>query len=146
MTVAPCSRNRRLYLVAAIAELDACCERALAGGVDIVQLRDQGGDATTSCSPTAAPLRAACAEAGAPFILNDRPDLVDAAGADGVHVGQDDMTGRRGAGARRRRPRSSACRRTRPAQWTPPTGVDYFGVGPCTRRRRSQGGRPSASS
>jgi thiamine-phosphate pyrophosphorylase len=31
-----------------------------------------------------------CAAAGVPFILNDRPDLALAAGADGVHVGQDD--------------------------------------------------------
>jgi thiamine-phosphate pyrophosphorylase len=29
---------------------------------------------------------------GVPFILNDRPDLVEACGADGVHVGQDDMS------------------------------------------------------
>jgi thiamine-phosphate pyrophosphorylase len=34
---------------------------------------------------------AACAGYGALFILNDRPDLVVAACADGVHVGQDDM-------------------------------------------------------
>ena len=31
-----------------------------------------------------------CREAGVPFILNDRPDLALAVGADGVHVGQDD--------------------------------------------------------
>src|SRR5262249_30104592 len=35
---------------------------------------------------------AACAEHGALFILNDRPDLVADIGADGVHVGQDDMS------------------------------------------------------
>jgi thiamine-phosphate pyrophosphorylase len=32
-----------------------------------------------------------CAAHGALFILNDRPDLATAAGADGVHIGQDDM-------------------------------------------------------
>ncbi len=30
--------------------------------------------------------------AGALFLLNDRPDLVRACGADGAHIGQDDMT------------------------------------------------------
>jgi thiamine-phosphate pyrophosphorylase len=31
-----------------------------------------------------------CREHGVPFVLNDRPDLALEAGADGVHVGQDD--------------------------------------------------------
>lgn len=35
-------------------------------------------------------LGALCRSLGVPFILNDRPDLALAAGADGVHVGQDD--------------------------------------------------------
>src|SRR5437763_3849771 len=36
-------------------------------------------------------LRAVCDEHGALLIVNDRPDLALASGADGVHVGQDDM-------------------------------------------------------
>ena len=36
------------------------------------------------------PFRRAAAAHGALFVLNDRPDLVEACGADGVHVGQDD--------------------------------------------------------
>ncbi len=35
-------------------------------------------------------LQAVCADAGVPFVLNDRPDLALELGADGVHVGQDD--------------------------------------------------------
>ena len=63
---------------------------ALAGGVDVFQLRDKhaGEDALLEHAATA---RALCDEAGALFILNDRPDLVEDAGADGVHVGQDDL-------------------------------------------------------
>src|SRR5205085_373977 len=38
----------------------------------------------------AQPFRAACAEHSALFVLNDRPGLVEACGADGVHVGQSD--------------------------------------------------------
>ena len=34
--------------------------------------------------------------AGVPFVLNDRPDLAAAVGADGVHVGQDDVSAGRG--------------------------------------------------
>ena len=38
----------------------------------------------------AEPFREACRDHGALFVLNDRPDLVDACGADGVHVGRGD--------------------------------------------------------
>jgi thiamine-phosphate pyrophosphorylase len=62
---------------------------ALRGGVDIVQLRDKdlGDDALVAA---AEPFRAACDDHGALFVLNDRPDLVDACGADGVHIGRTD--------------------------------------------------------
>jgi thiamine-phosphate pyrophosphorylase len=76
----------RLYLVCP-ARPRAWLEAAVRGGVDIVQLRDKSLD-----DPG---LLAAAGEfrgLGVPFILNDRPDLVEACGADGVHVGQDDAT------------------------------------------------------
>ena len=57
--------------------------------------------------PPVAGFAAAAAAHGALFILNDRPDLVEAAGADGVHVGQDDLTVARRARDRRPGP---ACR------------------------------------
>jgi thiamine-phosphate pyrophosphorylase len=65
-------------------------DAALNGGVDVVQLRDKRLDDD-------ALLRAAdvfsrcCEDHGALFVLNDRPDLAVRAGADGVHVGQEDM-------------------------------------------------------
>jgi thiamine-phosphate pyrophosphorylase len=64
-------------------------DAALRGGVDIVQLRDKelGDEALIAA---AEPFRAACEEHGALFVLNDRPDLVEACGADGVHVGRSD--------------------------------------------------------
>jgi thiamine-phosphate pyrophosphorylase len=81
--------SARLYLVC-----DDRPERflaaALSAGVDLVQLRMK--DATdVSIVATGRRFAQAAAEHGALFILNDRPDLVAAAGADGVHVGQDDM-------------------------------------------------------
>ncbi len=64
-------------------------DAALRGGVDIVQLRDPdlADDALVA---SAAAFRDAARDHGAMFIVNDRPDLVGACGADGVHVGQDD--------------------------------------------------------
>jgi thiamine-phosphate pyrophosphorylase len=64
-------------------------DAALRGGVDVVQLRDKELD-DEALIAAAAPFRAACEEHGALFVLNDRPDLVEACGADGVHVGRSD--------------------------------------------------------
>jgi thiamine-phosphate pyrophosphorylase len=61
----------------------------IAGGVDVVQLRDKHLEAKPLLERAGA-VRAVCTDAGVPFILNDRPDLALEAGADGVHVGQDD--------------------------------------------------------
>jgi thiamine-phosphate pyrophosphorylase len=65
-------------------------DAALRGGVDVVQLRDKelGDDALVAASE---PFLTACGEHGALFVLNDRPNLVEACGADGVHVGRSDM-------------------------------------------------------
>ena len=65
-------------------------EAALRGGVDIVQLRDKELS-DDDLVAAAEPFRRACAAHGALFVLNDRPDLVERAGADGVHVGQEDV-------------------------------------------------------
>ena len=63
----------------------------LFGGVDILQLRAKQSSRETirNVAMVLAPL---CRDAGVPLILNDYPDLVRETGADGVHVGQDDLT------------------------------------------------------
>jgi len=62
---------------------------ALAGGVDIVQVRDKHArDAEVVAA--ARRLARVCREHRALLLVNDRPGLALAAGADGVHVGQDD--------------------------------------------------------
>ena len=82
--------HRRLYLCtpdrADLRDFVAAC---ISGGVDVVQLRDKVLDARPILE-RAALVQAVCADAGVPFILNDRPDLALELGADGVHVGQDD--------------------------------------------------------
>jgi thiamine-phosphate pyrophosphorylase len=77
-----------LYLVVEAAA-EAVLAPALRGGVDMVQLRDKQAD-DEQLLRAAARFRAICSEHGALFWLNDRPDLVEETGADGVHVGQDD--------------------------------------------------------
>jgi thiamine-phosphate pyrophosphorylase len=64
-------------------------EAALRGGVDVVQLREKELD-DEALVAAAEPFRAACEQQGALFVLNDRPDLVEACGADGVHIGRSD--------------------------------------------------------
>ncbi|WP_446665710.1 thiamine phosphate synthase [Flexivirga sp. B27] len=128
----------RLYLVT---DRALCGQRgvvetvrqAVAGGATIVQLRDH--DATTrELYDVATQLRAVTAEAGVPFVVDDRLDVALAAGADGVHLGQSDLLpvhARRIAG-----PDfvighsvSSLDEIVAVADW-PANTVDYVGVGP----------------
>ncbi len=62
----------------------------LRAGVKWVQYRDKESD-RYSLFETATELRKITREAGAFFIMNDHPDIAVAVGADGVHLGQDDM-------------------------------------------------------
>jgi len=64
---------------------------ALRGGVDIVQMREKGMPDRRFLE-LAKWMREWTADAGALFIVNDRPDLACLAEADGVHVGQGDLS------------------------------------------------------
>jgi thiamine-phosphate pyrophosphorylase len=82
--------GRRLYLCTGDRpDLAAFLADCIRGGVDVVQLREKDLEARPLLA-RAEVAAAVCAEFGVPFILNDRPDLALACGADGVHVGQDD--------------------------------------------------------
>jgi thiamine-phosphate pyrophosphorylase len=70
---------------------DPLLDAALRGGTDMIQLREKAPRCAEELVALAEPFRRAADEHGALFILNDRPDLVADCGADGVHVGQDDM-------------------------------------------------------
>lgn len=129
----------RLYLV--------CDERAggfldevLTAGVGIVQLRMKD-------APDEQILRqgrhfaALCAAHDALFILNDRPDLAVGLGADGVHVGQDDLPvqeARRIVGPDRLVGLSTHT----PQQIDTAEGADYIGVGP-VHATPTKPGRPA---
>lgn len=61
------------------------------GGVTCVQLREKELE-TRAFIETATDLLAICRRAGVPLIINDRVDVALAVGADGVHLGQHDMS------------------------------------------------------
>jgi thiamine-phosphate pyrophosphorylase len=84
-------RRARLYFVTDVRPgLEELLAAVLAGGVDMVQLRDKTAS-DEELMRAAVLFRRACDEHGALFWLNDRPDLAVACAADGVHVGQDDL-------------------------------------------------------
>ena len=66
-------------------------EQALGGGASAIQLRVKGRD-KGDWLELAAELRGLCDSAGAVFIVNDHADVAVAAEADGVHMGQHDLS------------------------------------------------------
>jgi thiamine-phosphate pyrophosphorylase len=69
---------------------ESVVDSALAGGVDVVQVREKHRTARSQLE-IANRLRDPTAEAGVPLIVNDRVDVALAADADGVHLGDDDL-------------------------------------------------------
>jgi thiamine-phosphate pyrophosphorylase len=121
----------RLYLVIEAAAARAVVPAALAGGVDVVQLREKGAPDAEVVS-TGRWLREVCSEHGALLVVNDRADLALECGADGVHVGQDDEpveSVRRAVGASLLIGLSTHSPAQVDAACDDPA-VDYLGVGP----------------
>ncbi|MFE6865152.1 thiamine phosphate synthase [Kitasatospora sp. NPDC057692] len=65
-------------------------DAALAGGVDIVQLRDKGLEARQELAALEV-FADACRRHGKLLAVNDRADVAHAAGPDVLHLGQDDL-------------------------------------------------------
>lgn len=86
--------NARLYVLidgrSSLAEFNALAHELIASGVDVLQLRDKKL-ADTELLSRAQRLRELAAGTRTLFIVNDRPDLAVLAGADGVHVGQEEL-------------------------------------------------------
>jgi thiamine-phosphate pyrophosphorylase len=108
----------------------AIAAAALAGGADMIQLRDKTGD-LRDLLPQARAIRALCRSHGAVFIVNDRVDLALAADADGAHVGQQDLPA---ASARRLlgpgRILGVSTHSLEQAEAARRVGADYIGFGP----------------
>jgi thiamine-phosphate pyrophosphorylase len=81
----------RLYLCTPIRpDLAEFADAVLGAGVDLIQLRDKQAEAGPLLEASAV-LRAAAERHDALFAINDRADIALAAGADVLHLGQDDL-------------------------------------------------------
>jgi thiamine-phosphate pyrophosphorylase len=104
-------------------------EAAIAGGIDVVQLREKSATARERYD-LGREVRERTAEAGIPLIVNDRVGLTLAIDADGVHLGEDDLpvaVARELLGEERVIGRSvSTVAAAREAE---AAGTDYLGVG-----------------
>lgn len=65
-------------------------EAALEGGVTLVQYRDKVSDTALLVS-TARRLHLVTRKHNVPLLINDRADVAQAIGCEGVHIGQDDL-------------------------------------------------------
>ena len=91
-------RGKRIAGLYVIIDLEALgardeietCRQAIRGGANIIQLRDKLGNKSRMLN-SARQLQEACAPSGVPFIMNDDLDIALASGADGLHLGQDDL-------------------------------------------------------
>ena len=104
-------------------------EAALQGGVTCVQLREKHLDRDAFLAE-GKQICALCRRYGVPFIVNDDLDVALACGADGVHVGQDDMPAaevRRRAG--RRLIVGVSAHTPEEARLAEAAGADYLGAG-----------------
>lgn len=132
-------------------DLAEFADAALAGGVDIIQLRDKGSPGEQQFGPLEAQAELAALELiaqaarthGALLAVNDRADIARAAGADILHLGQDDLPlaiARDIVG-----PDTLIGRSTHDAEQVMASiaePVDYFCVGPCWPTP-TKPGRPS---
>jgi len=88
----PALDRRHLYLCVPHREdLATFLPAVLRGGVDVVQLREKDLDDHVRIAD-AKLMVAICRTFDVPYIMNDSPELAVAVGADGVHVGQEDVS------------------------------------------------------
>jgi thiamine-phosphate pyrophosphorylase len=124
-----------LYLVAGTEDaggrdLMAVVAAAVRGGVSVVQLRDKTATDAAMIAQ-ARVLKGLLAPLGVPLIVNDRLEVALAAGADGLHLGQEDMAP--GAARRALGPEAIlgvSAGDAAEAKIADPAVVDYVGVGP----------------
>ncbi len=110
--------------------LEETVAAAVKGGVTIVQLRDPQAHGRALVAQARA-LKALLTPLGIPLLVNDRVDVALAAGADGVHLGQDDMSAK-DARALLGPDRIIGLSVGSPQEFSASdlAGVDYLGTGP----------------
>ena len=126
-------RNSKLYLVL---DKDTCSNRlmdiarkAVGCGTDIIQLRNKSG--TVEDKIRQAKVLRRLTKDKSLFIVNDNIDVALASGADGVHLGQDDIPieiARRIIG--KKILIGVSCHNLNQAKEAQSKGADYIGIGP----------------
>ena len=125
-------QNAALYLITSPSEnLLTIVDKALQGGVSLVQYREKEIEDDNILLAQAQQLCQLCRKYNALFIVNDRVDLAVAVDADGVHLGQQDIPialARHILGSQKIIGRST----TNPEEMQKAIeeGADYIGVGP----------------
>ena len=128
-------QNWKLYAITDPAGLEnrslvEVVRAAIEGGADVIQLRDKTATDEQMIGQ-ARQLLEMTRPAGIPLIINDRPEVAQKAGADGVHLGQEDLdleSARRLLGEGALIGRSTHSREQ--ALRAQAEGFDYIGVGP----------------
>lgn len=124
-----------LYAIVDLGYIEACevarvAASLISGGVDIIQLR--GKEQTVAeLTKIAGELHAITAAAGIPLVINDHPEIARDIGAEGVHVGQEDLPvaearARAGGNCFVGKSTHSFAQATQAAA----EGADYIGFGP----------------
>lgn len=127
--------NCRLYAILdttwlAGRDVAVVASQMIEGGVDLIQLRAKK-ESDAEMTALACGIRKVTDAHEIPFIINDRPHLAAATGADGAHVGQDDLSvaeARRMIGSGKWVGKSTHS--LQQALAAEQEGADYIGVGP----------------
>jgi thiamine-phosphate pyrophosphorylase len=124
--------------------MESLLEQAIEGGVDVIQLRDKDGT-RDEILRAAEVFRRVADRTGALFVLNDDPELAMEVGADGVHVGQDDLASSeaRQVMGEDRIVGLSTHREDQLEMALADDAIDYFSVGPVWPTPTKEG-RPAA--
>lgn len=109
-------------------DLAAQVEEAILGGVTMVQLREKDLSPAEFLAE-AQRIRQVCARHGVPFLINDNVEIALACGADGVHIGQEDMDARQARTLLGTRILGVSARTVEEALAAQAAGADYLGVG-----------------
>jgi len=136
----------KLYLILDAQVLDygvllQVLKDSVRGGIDIVQLRDKNGSARTILDFCSKALKVT--KHKIPFIVNDRADLALLSGADGLHVGQEDL---KCLEARRLMGPGKiigvSCQNLDQARKARAQGADYIGFGSVFQTKTKPGRQP----
>ena len=126
--------SAKLYLLFTVSMIKGdylqAARSAIEGGVDIIQLREKETPDRLFLAYARA-LRTLTEEAGVLFIVNDRVDIAELCGADGVHLGQEDLginEARKVVGFEKIIGMST--RNLEQAREAERAGADYIGIGP----------------